>query len=742
MMDLTNMSSRGRSLVSHLTVMTPLALLAIYSMIPGNVDVSGGISLIAIASSVVLSLVLAHWLAAAGRSENESNVSAEEASRLRSALDSTTTNVMVADEDLNIVYMNNTVREMMRSAQTDICRDLPGFDVDSLLGTNIDSFHKDPAHQRRLLATLNKTFESRLSLGGRTFRIIANPIKDDAGSRLGTVVEWSDLTDSLAREAEERQHAAAREELALENARIRQALDSVSTNVMVADEDLNIVYLNDTVKEMLRAAQADIRKDLPQFNVDNLLGMNIDGFHRDPGHQRSLLAGLRKTFKSQLSLGDRTLQIIANPVFDEQNQRLGTVVEWADLTQEIAVEKEVAGIVEAIVGGDLETRISLADKSDFFETLAHGINGLVDNVAEVVDEVQRLVESANEGDLTLRMQLDGKAGLFRRIGGGINQLTGNMSEIVSRVKTAALEVHRGSEEISQGNTNLSQRTEEQASSLEETASSMEQMTSTVKQTADNASQANQLAIAARDQAERGGSVVLNAVEAMTEISAASNKITDIIGVIDEIAFQTNLLALNAAVEAARAGEQGRGFAVVASEVRSLAGRSASAAKQIKELIQDSVKKVEEGNSLVTQSGETLEQIVGAVKKVTDIVAEIAAASQEQSAGIEQVNKAVMQLDELTQQNAALVEEASAASQSMADQSRGLNQMMNRYKVSEETPVLSNRNREAARSEGTLPPTEERRRANRPWAPAAAPGIDQAKVAIAATGTQDDEWEEF
>ena len=212
-------------------------------------------------------------------------------------------------------------------------------------------------------------------------------------------------------------------------------------------------------------------------------------------------------------------------------------------------------------------------------------------------------------------------------------------------------MHRGADEISAGNANLSQRTEEQSSSLEETASSMEEMTTTVKQNADNAAQANQLALAARDQAEKGGTVVSQAVSAMAGINEASKKIADIIGVIDDIAFQTNLLALNAAVEAARAGEQGRGFAVVASEVRSLAGRSATAAKEIKELIQDSVRKVEDGSVLVTQSGQTLEKIVASVKKVSDIVAEIAAASREQSSGIEQVNRAVMQMDELTQQNA-------------------------------------------------------------------------------------------
>ncbi|MEY4762946.1 MAG: hypothetical protein RLZZ200_2802, partial [Pseudomonadota bacterium] len=315
---------------------------------------------------------------------------------------------------------------------------------------------------------------------------------------------------------------------------------------------------------------------------------------------------------------------------------LGTVVEWADRTQEVATELEVQGIVADVIDGRLDGRIDMAGKTGFFETLAQGINSLVEN----------------------------------------------LSALISDIKEAAGEVNRGAAEISQGNTNLSQRTEQQASSLEQTASSMEEMTSTVKQNADNAGQANQLAIAARDQAEKGGAVVSRAVKAMNEINVSSRRIADIIGVIDEIAFQTNLLALNAAVEAARAGEQGRGFAVVATEVRNLAGRSATAAKEIKGLIQDSVKKVDEGSTLVTQSGSTLEQIVSSVKKVTDIVAEITAASQEQSSGIEQVNKAVMQLDELTQQNAALVEEATASSQSMADQARRLSELMSRYSVGE------------------------------------------------------------
>jgi methyl-accepting chemotaxis protein len=260
------------------------------------------------------------------------------------------------------------------------------------------------------------------------------------------------------------------------------------------------------------------------------------------------------------------------------------------------------------------------------------------------------------------------------------------------------------------------------------------MTSTVKQTADNAGQANQLAMAARQQAEKGGSVVSSAVIAMGGINAASKKIADIIGVIDEIAFQTNLLALNAAVEAARAGEQGRGFAVVATEVRNLAGRSATAAKEIKALIQDSVSKVDEGSKLVDESGRTLEEIVNAVKKVTDIVAEIAAASREQSSGIEQVNRAVMQMDQSTQQNAALVEEASAASQAIVGQAQALSGMIAGYNVGGEG---------AGKSASKAQAVTERRSQARPWANRAAP-VAKATAAVARKPASGDEaeWNEF
>jgi methyl-accepting chemotaxis protein len=312
---------------------------------------------------------------------------------------------------------------------------------------------------------------------------------------------------------------------------------------------------------------------------------------------------------------------------------------------------------------------------------------IIRSILGALNAAVNIADRISSGELGNNVRVDSNDELGRLLE-SLQRMDAKLVEIVGGVRGSADAVGAAARQLSHGNDDLSQRTQEQAAALEETASSMEQMTATVKQNADNARQANQLAVGAREQAERGGAVVQRAIGAVGEINNSSRKIADIIGVIDEIAFQTNLLALNAAVEAARAGEQGRGFAVVASEVRNLAQRSASAAKEIKGLINDSVDKVKIGSELVDESGKTLAEIMESVKKVTDIVAEIAAASEEQSAGIEQVNNAVSQMDNVTQQNAALVEEASAASKSMEQQSSTLVSQIGYFRRSDGSSIAS------------------------------------------------------
>ena len=501
---------------------------------------------------------------------------------------------------------------------------------------------------------------------GRVLRAVGR-MQDELKLRTGN--------EAIAREKERA--------VAAESMRVKVGLDSVSGNVLLADKDNRIIYMNKAVKHMFRAAASDFRRQRANFDADALIGTPMD-------LQGGGAVDARSAHQAQIKIGSRTFRVSASPVVDDQGQWLGTVAEWTDRTQEVAVEEEIANIVVAASSGDLSMRIRKDGKDGFFATLADGMNGILTNMSTVVAEVNAVIEAGKSRDLTARIDVAGKSGVFEQLSSGINALMDSMMNVVQEIKAAAQSVSSGSDEIARGNADLSGRTEQQASSLEETASSMEEMTSTVKHNADNASQANQLARAARQEAEQGGAVVSNAVAAMQGINASSKKIADILGVIDEIAFQTNLLALNAAVEAARAGEQGRGFAVVASEVRTLAGRSATAAKEIKALIQESVARVDEGTKLVDQSGATLGGIVNAIKKVSDIVAEISAASQEQSSGIEQVNKAIMQMDGLTQQNAALVEEAAAAAESLQDQARGLMNSMSQFKVESADAIVSQR----------------------------------------------------
>jgi len=646
----------------------------------------------------------------------------QKSQRLEGAVLSSMQATILVDRDLIVTFVNDATMKLLKKYQVQFSAVFHGFDANAIIGSCIDMFHKNPAHQRKLLDDPNNLpFHTDIEIGDLKFSLNVTATMDSRGNYVGNALEWNDVTEIRQKE--------------IEVARLQSAVDGAEANLMICDTDLNITYANPSVVNMMGGRAEALRAVFPGFDASNLVGQNIDQFHKNPAHQRQLLGNTANLpFKSNIKVAGLDFSLNATAIIDHEGNLMGSMVEWGDITEQKDAENQIQSLIDKAVKGQLDTRIDASDYTGFMKVLSEGINQLMDAVVEPLQEAQRVVKALSEGDLTEEMEGE-YSGEFAQLRNAINETNNVLSEMVEQIMDSSESILTSSDEISRGNADLSQRTEEQASSLEETASSMEQMTSTVKQNADNAREANQIASAARDQAEKGGDVVQKAVDAMGEINTSSKKIADIIGVIDEIAFQTNLLALNAAVEAARAGEQGKGFAVVAAEVRNLAQRSAGAAKEIKGLINDSVERVDEGSKLVDESGKTLEEIVNGVKKVSDIIAEIAAAAQEQSAGIEEVNKAITQMDEMTQQNAALVEEATAASESMNEEAKEMNDLMEFFDPGEEEPepVKVVRKRKRRKSLAVKEETS---------APKRKKALKRTKRVATPVADDDDEWEEF
>jgi len=521
-------------------------------------------------------------------------------------------------------------------------------------------------------------------------------------------------------------NVAESERIANDNLRIQIALDCVSANLRIAGDDGMVIYANKGLLTTLRQIEPALRLQQPNFSVDKFVGSNLAAFYQDAAALKGLRE-LRSTCQADMEIGGRIYNVITNPIINERGQRLGTVGEWVDRTAELHAQRAVAALIGRASAGDLEARLDTDILEGFYKELGTGINSLLETSGSAIGEIAALLERVAGGDLMHTVNSEYQ-GTFGKLRDDANQTVDRLRELVGDIQYSAETINTAAREIASGNQDLSSRTEEQASSLEETASSMEQLTSTVRQNANNARQANELAAGAQAVAEKGGEVVGQVVHTMGSIHQASSKIADIIGVIDGIAFQTNILALNAAVEAARAGEQGRGFAVVATEVRSLAQRSAAAAKEIKGLIADSVDRVEAGNRLVDQAGRTMEEVVSSIKRVAKIVTDIAEASREQSAGIDQVSLAINQMDEVTQQNAALVEEAAAAAESLEEQAHHLAESVSVFKVAQGARSVKNTPRLSG-------PVHSPR-------PAQAVRQVSGKKPAALPASLDDEWTEF
>lgn len=476
-----------------------------------------------------------------------------------------------------------------------------------------------------------------------------------------------------------KQNIVETERRANEASRLQMALDNVSSSVIMADQTHRIIYLNKSAERLFADVGTDFKQALPGFKSDNLIGQEIDILYADGAVQRQHFERLSASDEKEFQVGDRVMKVISTPVNSENGEKLGTAMEWADRTSEVAVEQEIGVIVESARGGDLTRRVDLKNKDGFFRTLATGINALIEEVDKIFTELSTVMEAMAQGDLTVLVK-DQYAGAFNTIKENVNHTLDNLRDIVAGISGLSEDMRSAAVEISSGNESLSTRSEQQAASLQETNSSIGLLAGAASSNSKNAQAADALADEARDKAREGGEVVERAIQAMEAINAASRKITEIIGVIDEIAFQTNLLALNASVEAARAGEHGRGFAVVSSEVRNLASRSADAAKEIKDLIEDSSGKVKLGTELVNASGTTLDEIVAAVQKLSETVTAIAHSSAEQTTDINQAKQVVGSMDDITQHNAHLAVEIASASTAMSEKVTALNELVARLKV--------------------------------------------------------------
>jgi methyl-accepting chemotaxis protein len=690
---------------------------------------------------------------------------------IKSAMEGSSAAIMMVNRDFIITYVNQASIDLFRDNAAEFKAAFPLFEPEKMIGSCIDVFHKNPQHQRQMLAnTALLPFKTDIKVGQLTIALYVTATYCKKGLYAGNVLEWRNVSAERRKAAED---ADAVGQLA--------AINNLQ-GVVEVGLDGTILKANEIYLKMLGFSEAE------------LVGQHMS-IVLDPVFAKS--AALVSLWDRLLNGGNATgqykriakngkevwIQASYNPINDLDGQQYKIINYTIDITEQklqaadhagqLAAINKIQGIIEFDLSGKItavneifaeisaysaaelvgnhhrllvEPAYSSSDAYKlFWEKLANGeadagvykrigrngkevwlqasynpildLNGRPFKVVKyatdisqqynanlslmvAVDETQTVIEAAKSGDLSRRIDLSGKDGAIASLCAGVNALMDQITEIIVQVHAAGSTINSAAAEIFQGNSDLSSRTEQQASSLEETASSMEQLASAVKQNAQNAKQANQLAASASDVALKGGEIVGNVVKTMSAINQSARKIEDIIAVIDGIAFQTNLLALNAAVEAARAGAHGRGFAVVAGEVRNLALRSANAAKDIKMLITDSVDKTTEGAKQVETAGNTMQEIVSSVQRVTDMMGDIAAASVEQSAGIDQVNHAVTMMDEMTQQNSALVEQASAAAESLLEQAGSLVDTVSAFQLA--GTVLSTKNNSVRPSSKSSP----------------------------------------
>lgn len=531
--------------------------------------------------------------------------------------------------------------------------------------------HLMPAHEfagafGKMAHDLNLMVSAQSVLNSRLVELIGQYVKGDFEQRMEALPGEKQKISEAAEDA--RQQMMSDFATAQYNARIKAALDNVSMPVRIAADDGTVLYINHALREVLHRDRVAFSKQIPGFDPDAILGGSIGVFYADQQAALTRLRSLSGTVQSQLELGGRKYRLTTTAVITEAGQRLGTIGQWDDITEQLAAEEEVNALVLAAGQGDFSERLSIVGKTGFFANLAIGMNALMTTSEQGLNDVAKLLEAFAQGDLTRRIEHD-YAGLFGQVKDSANTTAENLKRVISEVHAAADAFTGAANQVSTTAQSLSQAASEQAASVEETNATMNVMSSSINQTSDNARLTDGVASTASKEAVDGGRAVNDTLAAMKQIASK-------IGIVDDIAYQTNLLALNAAIEAARAGEHGKGFAVVAMEVRKLAERSQQAAKEIGELAGSSV-------STAAHAEKLLSQIVPSIQKTSALVQEIATASAEQSESVTQIGGAMGQLARATQQNASASEELAATSEELTGQAQQLQDSVAFFNIGED-----------------------------------------------------------
>lgn len=546
--------------------------------------------------------------------------------------DNSPINIMLADRDLKITYVNPaSLRTLKTLAAFLPCK------PEEVVGQSVDIFHKDPAVQRKILSDPNNLpHRVTIKIGNEIADLLASATYDENGEYLGPMVTWEVITQ--------------RHELELKSSQMTAIVENTTNNILLANLDGIITYVNPASVKTLKS----IEHVLP-IPVSEIVGSSYDVFHKDPAHQRRLLADPNNLpIDAQIELDGEFLDLRASAIYDHDGNYIGPMVGWSLITDTVRAKRA-------------EEEAAKREREE------------KERLQRVVGQILAVVESAANGDLSQKIELEDDDALGK-LAGGIDRMVADLRDIIGQVVDSGMQFAEGASVIAENSQHLAQGAQTQSASVEEMSASIEELTRSIESVKDNAGEANRMARDTTQMAQEGGSAVHKSIEAMDRIKTSSEQISEIIQVISEIAGQTNLLALNAAIEAARAGEHGLGFAVVADEVRKLAERSSEAAKEISTLIKESTQRVQDGAELSEQTGAALEKIISGVGATASKISEIATATVEQAQNANEVASAIQQVSQVTEQSAAASEEMASSSEELGAQATMLRELVSRFRT--------------------------------------------------------------